>query len=316
MTVGETSVGAGLPLADRPPLRVAIAQLLILLVLAGAVFKAELHLSVLGFVTTGEWCHGLVAPLLILLLVWQRRHVLAAARTHGSGWGLALLVAGLVLFALNIWPVSYGYTRAVAFVPAVAGIVAATCGWRVLSWCGPMLLVLLLSIPLGPRQTAALIVRPETYTIAAAEAVLKQLPGVAVARDGVDLDFKRGSQAGTVALGEPQRGAALLVTYLVVGTCVVFAQRRPFWQTAVLGVVAGPIALLCNLLRLLLWGLTNIYVTSDPTSAIPRAVAAVGSLLGAYVAFALVAAVVGRLTIAEEEADDATRAGTPGPAET
>ncbi len=305
MTVSEASVAAAMPGTDRPPVRVAVAQLFILLMVTVGVFEAELRLAVQEFVTGGEWCHGLVAPVLILLLVWQRREALALARTRGSGWGLVLLLGGLGFFALNLWPVSYAYTRALAFVPAVAGLVVATCGWRILRWCGPMLLILVLSLPLGARQTAALIVRPEMYAIAAAEMVLKQLPGVTVARDSVDLDFKRGSEQGTVALGEPRRGASLVVTYLVVGTCVIFAQPRSLGQTVFLGLVAGPLALLCSFLRLVLWGLANIYVTSDPGSAVPRALSAVGSLLVAYLVFALASGIVRRLTLPAYEADDA-----------
>jgi exosortase len=305
MTVAETSVRAVSPDSARPPLRVAVAQMLILLALTAVVFEQELRLAVQDYTTGGEWCHGLVAPLLIVLLVWQRRTELAAARTRGSSWGLVLLLAGFALFSLNIWPVSYAYPRALAFVPAVAGIVAVTCGRRILRRCGPMLLILLLSLPLGARQTAALIVRPETYAIAAAESVLKQLPGVTVARDAVDLDFKRGPVQGTVALGEPRRGASLVVTFLVVGVCVVFAQVRTIGQTVFFVVFAGPVALGCSFLRLMLWALANIYVTPDPTSVVPRAASAVGALLAAYLTFALASGVVGRLTVAADQADEA-----------
>ena len=74
-----------------------------------------------------------------------------------------------------------------------------------------------------------------------------------------------------MALGEPRRGASLLVTYLVVGVCTVFTALRPTWQVAVLALLAGPIALLCNLLRFLCWGGIAIYMDFDAVSPWPRA---------------------------------------------
>lgn len=277
------------------PARIAVVRLLVLLLLTGWAFWPEYRLAAGIIYDGGEWSHALALPLLVLLLAYRRRAVLQAGLRAGSVWGVFVLVLGLGFLALNVWPFDYGYLRAVAVVPVCAGAVLATFGWRVLKRSVPMLLLLWLSIPIGPRQYAAVIIRPETYTVAAAHVVLDALPGVDVRQSGTDLDFTFQSRSGTVALGEPRRGASLLVTYVVIGVCVTFAAIRPAWQVAVLLLAAGPIALLCNLFRFLCWGGITIYAQPDPTSAWPRAVSAVAALLLAYVSFAAVSYILAHI---------------------
>ena len=281
--------------------RTALAQLLLLAILVSLVFRIELRICVLTSLAEAEWAHALVAPLLVALLAWRRRAYLAAQLTAGSVWGLALILGGVAFCGVNIWPLRFGYLCEVALVPVLAGAVLAVCGWRVLRLCGPMLLVLLLSIPVGARQYASLTLRVETHTLAAASWVLDQLPGATVVQRGPDLDFVAGGRTGTVALGEPRRGAALLPTYVVLGVLVVFARVRATWQVAVLAVLAAPIALACNLIRLLSWGTVSIYGDFDPTSPWPRLIAAGVSLVLAYALFALACLMLDRIFVDEEE---------------
>jgi len=199
-------------------------------------------------------------------------------------------------------------------VAVVAGIILAICGWRVLKLCLPMLLLLLLSIPVAPRAYAALIIRPETYTLSATRFALDQLPGVDVQRDGPDLSFSRKDQHGTIALGEPRRGASLFTAYVAIGVFVVFTRIRPVWQIMLLALAAAPISLLCNLLRIVCWGLIAIYTRPDPVNPVPRAVAATISLLLAYLLFAFGCWVLVRVD-SESDADDGEGAQDVNPAD-
>ena len=143
------------------------ARLAILLGLCAWVFWRELANMTSIVPKSSEMAHALVAPIAILLLMYRRRVALAENVTKGSPWGIALLVAGLVMYAAATWPFSYGYARQLTIMPVLAGAVVVTCGWRVLKLSLPMLLLVLLSIPIGSRLYATLVIRPETYTIAA-----------------------------------------------------------------------------------------------------------------------------------------------------
>jgi exosortase len=287
-----------------PATRVILARVLILFGLFAWAFWPELWYIGRTAARDSDWAHGLVIPIGVLLLVLRRRRELTATPTGGSSWGIALLLLGFVLYAVFTWPCCFGYPRRAAIIVVAAGIVLAVCGWSVLKRCVPMLLLLLLSIPIGARAYAALIIRPETVTLSATRLVLDQLPGVDVTLDGPDLSFVRGDQCGMFALGESNRGAALLATYAAIGVFVVFARIRPFWQVALMAAAAGPIALLCNIFRLVCWGIVAIYLPTEPVSPVPRAAAAVASLLVAYALFALGCWVLSRLIVELDEDDD------------
>ena len=200
----------------------AVVKVLILLGLVAWAFHNELRKFVWVAGNTSDWAHVLVVPFGVLLLAWLRRHELRAALTNGSPWGVLLLLLGFGLHAICLWPFQYAYIREAAIVPVCGGVVLAICGWRVLKRSLPMLLLLSLSIPLGPRIYSALIIRPETYTLASARFMLDQLPGAQVELDGPDLDVTKGGSVATVALGEPHRGASLLAIYVAIGVFVVF----------------------------------------------------------------------------------------------
>ena len=256
-----------------------------------------------------ETAHALVTPLAVLLLVYCRRTALAKNLTKGSVWGIVLLVVGLFLYAGTTWPFRYGYARNMATVPILAGAVLAACGWRTLKLSLPMLLLVLLSIPIGTRLYATLIIRPETYTTAATTTALDQLPGIDTWVEGTDLFFSSKQSSGVIGLGEFNRGARLLLAFATVGVFVTFSRIRPLWRVAASGVAAAPIVLFCNFFRLLCWGLVVIYTGVGAASALPRNVSTVCSLLLSYGLFAFVCAFRLNLFIEDGEKDKDANTG-------
>jgi len=215
-----------------------------------------------------------------------------------------LLAIGFAVHAAAIWPVSFGYLQDICFVPVLAGAVLAAAGRHVLKRSLPMLLLIALSLPVGSRIYASLIIPVETRTLSAARFVLDELPGVQVTLTGPDLSYVRGEASGTIALGEARRGASLLWASVFIGVFVVFARIRPFWQIVLMAIAAGPIALFCNFLRVFTWGAATIYGHAPPLSSMPRNVSAVVSLFAAYGLFALCCAALDRGVSTEGGRDD------------
>jgi Transmembrane exosortase (Exosortase_EpsH) len=48
-----------------------------------------------------DYSHGMFVPLISLFLIWQARHCIAEAGAGNSWWGLAVTVAGLVLYGIG-----------------------------------------------------------------------------------------------------------------------------------------------------------------------------------------------------------------------
>jgi len=170
--------------------------------------------------------------------------------------------------------------------------------------CWPMLLWVALCIPIPQRVYHELIVKPETYTLSMTQLLLDMIPDAAVELNGPNLSYlRRGGESGTIAAAEPHRGASLLLTYIGLGVFVAFVTIRPFWQVAFLAVAAVPIALACNWVRLLTWGIVTIYWQAAPTSAMPRVSAAIVSICLAYAMFACLGWLMNNLVTEEDEVD-------------
>ena len=290
-------------------IKIASLQVMILMILCGWLFYPEATRIMAQVISSSDAVHSLVAPLAILLLLYCRRDRLVKAMAKGSFGGLALLVPGILLYAACRWPFDFGYARCLAILPLLAGIILLIMGWKAFYATLPLLLVVLLAIPLGSRLWSTLIIRPETVTIATASAILDLLPGTQCVVQGTDLFLTHESDATAVALGESNRGAQLLLAYLLIGVFVAYSQQRSAGRIAFLAFAAIPVVFACNLLRFLTRGLLVHLTDLPPTSSWFRNSAAVISLLAAYGLFLFLAWLKFNLYIEEEETADETEDG-------
>lgn len=273
----------------------------VLLGLAAWVFRTQLSHIIRQAPQSSETAYTVVTPLGILFLIWLRRKEIASNLNQGSYRGILLILSGLFLFSAATWPFSYGFARDVSIIPIVAGIVWAVGGGKVLKLSLPMIFLLLLAIPIGSRIYAALIIRPETYTIAATAKALDALPGIATSVSGTDLVYQSGEKTGQIAAGESNRGARLLQTYLAIGIFVLFSRIRSWWRIIFVAVLSLPMVLFCNFFRLFIWGVMVIYSQVSPLSGLPRNLSAIIALLLCYLLFVFFSSFRLNLFITEED---------------
>jgi len=265
-----------------------IIKLVVLCCLVLWMFWPEVASIISGTTSSSERVHSLIVPFAILLLIFLRRKALTKKLVQGSAWGLLFIIGGLVLYTIATWPFSYGYVHDLAMIPVLAGVVLVACGWRVLKLSLPILLLVMLSIPIGVRIYARLIIQPETYTIGLTAAIIDMLPEVDTVVNGVDLTFKSSRGSGVIALGESNRAARLLLTFAVVGVFVVFSERRTLRRIIMIGFAAIPIILFCNFFRFLCWSILAVYSRFDPLSPFPRMCSAICALLMVYFLFTFI----------------------------
>ncbi len=276
-------------------------KMVVLLGLAIWVFWTQVSHIIIQAPRSSETAYTVVTPLAVLLLAWLRRKEIANNLNQGSYGGILLILSGLFLFAAATWPFNYGFARDISIIPVVAGIVWAVGGGKVLKPSLPMIFLLLLAIPIGSRIYAALIIRPETYTISATAKALDALPEIETSVVGTDLIYTTGEKTGQIAVGESNRGARLLQTYLAIGIFVLFSRIRPWWRILFVVVLSLPMVLFCNFFRLFIWGVVVIYSQVPPLSGLPRNLSAVVALLLCYLLFAFFSSFKLHLFVAEEE---------------
>ena len=277
-------------------------QLMILLCLWLWAFHSELFYIIISGTKSSERSHALVTPLAVLLLIYLRRGCLINCTLRGTMWGLAVILGGMTVYAATIWPFGYGNARQVSIVIILAGIVLVTCGRRILQLSFPMLLLALIAVPIGAGLYTRLIIRPETYTIAASSIIFGCLPGVETVVKGTDILFSSAKNSGIIGLGESYRGVRFLQAFMMIGVFVVFSQPRTFWRLFWVALISLPIIFFSNLLRLVCWGLITIYGESDPLSTLPRSISAAFSLLISYLLFVLLCSFKLNLFVEAEQA--------------
>lgn len=285
-----------------------ILQILILLALSMWAFWSEVVFMYRLVRDSSDMAHVAAMPVAIFVLVLIRKKELHKSITGGSIWGMGLILLGLFFYAAATWPFSYGYARDLALIPVWAGIVLVCGGWKILKRSLPMLLLVFLSIPIGSRVYAGLIIRPETYTIAATAKCVDVLPGIEVSVSGTDIFYTSEHSEGVIALGESNRGARLLLCYAAIGVFVVFSRIRSFWRVFWAALLATAVVFFCNFLRLYCWALMVIITNAEPADAGPKNVSTVISLIACYGIFVWISSFKLNLFLEEKSEDHLTEA--------
>lgn len=277
-----------------------LAQLFILLVLWVWAFWPHIRRVVQIAFRTSEVAHLLVVPVGIVLLIFLRRKDFGAP-SKGSSWGIILLLSGLFVYSLCIWPFHFVFAQEVSTLLVLAGLILSVCGWRYFLQSIPILLFIMTAIPLGSGIFTRLVILPETYTIAACAETLDVLPGIHVAVKGIDIHYTYGQVSGVIGLGESYRGARLFQPIITLGAFIVFSQPRTLWRVLFVSMCAVPILLLCNYIRLLSWCLITVYCKIGIISTWPRFISSAICLLIAYVLWTLACRVKVNLFIEADE---------------
>ena len=201
--------------------------------------------------TNPTYSHGFVVPLLSIFLLWQQRHKLRAAQVRPSAAGLLLLLASLGLLVAGTAGAELFITR-ISMLGVIAGTVLYAFGWQHLRIAAVPLAFLLFMIPLPSIvfDRAALALQLAASRLG--EELLRGA-GVAVLRDGNLLTL------ATVQLevNEACSGIRSMVALLMMTTLVGYLFESRPWRAAVLVLIALPLAIGLNGVRIAVTGLAT-----------------------------------------------------------
>lgn len=192
-----------------------------------------------------DYSVGRLVPLVALYWVWEKRRALRTCRIRPCWWALSLLLLaqatrtfGLLFF--------YESVERYALVLTVAGLVMLVAGWQVFWRLRWVLAFLLLMVPLPGRVHNA-VAGPLQRSAATSTAFALEVIGADVARQGNVLSL--GPQT-SVGVAEACSGLRMLTAFVIVASVFAFSVNRPRWQRIVLIVSSIPIAIACNVIRL------------------------------------------------------------------
>jgi len=213
-----------------------------------------------------DWSHGYLIPLFCLYMVNARKAELLADDHRGSIWGLPALVACLAVYVLSIvWKI--GYTQQLAMVATIAAIVLLTRGWRTLWLTLFPIGMLLLAIP-PPERLYRSITQPlQQFAAWAAGLILNTFPGGEIERGGINIAFfMDDGRQGAFTVAGACSGMRSLMAFAALGLAMAYFTPRPVWHRVAMAVAVVPVALFCNILRVIITGSLQMYGYPDLAS--------------------------------------------------
>lgn len=201
---------------------------------------------------------GQIVPFAALYLLWTERQTLGRLRARTCYWGVGvILIAQSARFfgLVRLFESAERY----ALVVTIAGIVLLVAGRRIFWEVKWILLFLFLMIPLpgrvhnfisGPLQTQA--------TNGAVFAL--ELLGTTISQDGNVIVLNDNTP---IAVAEACSGLRMLTAFVVVSATLAYVVRRPPWQKVVLVLSSVPIAIFCNLIRLVTTALLFLVASGE-----------------------------------------------------
>ena len=229
-----------------------------------AVVFLFLHLGLLNKLvrvwwTEPDWSHGFIIPLFSIYFIASHYQSLLKVKVTSSSIGLLLMMMGLCMEA-GALHFRNDYGQYLGMITLLFGMVLWLTGWRVIRivWLPILFLFFAINVP-------EMVYRKVAYQFqqfaAHASVFVLQITGVQADMAG-DI-----GQAETVinlltASGKVQQlnveqacsGMRLLMAFGALAVAISYLSDRPTWQRAVLIICAMPVALFCNLLRVVITG--------------------------------------------------------------
>jgi len=206
-----------------------------------------------------DYSAGQLVPLVAIFFLWVDRKQLARLPLRPC-WlgGLALLVLAQAARAYGVLFLFESAER-YSLVLAVAALVLMVAGtavfWRV-KW---ILLFLFLMVPL-PGRIHNMISGPLQGFASTGSVFVLEAFGVRVSQQGnvVTLD-----QRIPMGVAEACSGLRMLTAFIIVAVFVAYMVKRPRWQKVVLVISSIPVAVLCNILRIVATAVLFLHASSE-----------------------------------------------------
>lgn len=241
-------------------------KLLLVAVAFCALFYDILHKLIYNWMKP-EWSHGFLIPLFSLYFLNQTKDRLLPLDPKPSYWGLVGLLACIVFYPLNFVQFQVAYFEHVLIIPAIISIVLFLGGWSILRKAWLPIAFLIFAIPLPERYYKEITMPLQLFAADISSIVIDWIPGIDASASGsvIDVLYRGKALEPALNVAEACSGIRLLLAFVALSVAMAYLHQRPAWQRIVLLLSAVPIAILCNVVRVIITAL--IYILWDPRYA-------------------------------------------------
>jgi exosortase len=196
--------------------------------------------------TNPQYSHGFLVGPFAAFLLWHRRALFAPQRRDRAWIGLGILLVGCGLKLVGGY-FAFAWPDRISVLFLVAGVFGTLGGWPALRWAWPALAFLVFLVPM-PGRVETLLGGPLQKFATLVSANILQTLGFFAQADGTVIVLSE-YELGIV---EACSGLRMLLAFAALATAVAIVIDRPTWQRW--AVIAGivPVALACNVGRIVL----------------------------------------------------------------
>ncbi len=206
-----------------------------------------------------DWGHAYFMPLVSLHLMWVHRDAIARLRPSAFWPGIVPLAFGIVTYVYFTVGIPNHMLQGWAMLITLFGLVLLMLGPRYMKYLFVPLAMLVFGVTVAEIIMIKLTAQLQ---LIASQGAWVTLNAVGVSTDLAGNVLTIWDSAHTpheLNVAQACSGMRMLVAFLAVGTWVAMWACKQWWQRVVLIMLAGPVALLINMLRVVFLGVASLW---------------------------------------------------------
>jgi len=223
-----------------------------------------LYRSLLISLDDNNWSHALLVPVISMYYLFQNRGRLMRMSSRVCGWGLPIMLLGMVSYAFFIYPGRNDMFQGYSMIIALFGLVLFILGPRMMTVLWFPILYLGFGVKVSQKLWEIIALKLQHIASVSSTLLLNAI--------GLVLDVEASVRGNTIELyhhglkmnppmnvAEACSGLRMLMAFLALGVAMAFLAPRAWWQRLVMVVMTLPIAVAVNVGRVTTLGFLHIY---------------------------------------------------------
>lgn len=228
-------------------------------------FRIEIDKIVSKWLNDTSWSHGFIIPLFSLYFLNQSKNDILNLDTRPNYLGLVFLIFGLIFYFVNKLQIGFGYLSPLIMIASLGSIILFLGGWKLVKYTWLPTVYLIFAVPLPDRYYRAITIPMRKWAATVAAALLDMVKDVDASATGVIIDviYKGVHIEPAIDVAEACSGMRLLMAFLALGVAMAYLHQRPIWQRLILLASTVPIAIFCNIIRVVISGFIYVFVNPE-----------------------------------------------------
>ena len=227
-----------------------------------------------------DWGHSLVIPLISAYILWQSRDLVSKTSTELFWPAIVPFLVGIHAYAYNLFFISNAMLQGFSMVLTLGSMVLFLTGPAMLRHAFLPILYLLLMVTIAESIMLQVTFKLQLLASQGSWLMLSligELAGFSVDLDGNRLDIMSSTgQIHPLNVAEACSGMRMVVAFYALAGAVALLGCTQWWQRIALVLLAGPVAILMNMVRVTVLGLLTLV---DPNLASGDAHTLIGTIL-------------------------------------